>query len=259
MPDLDAAGKLLADLGFFSTPISHHQANGKPGGTANRCVMLESGYLEILAPTLDTPNAARVRRYMKAYDGIHLVSYGTPAAEEDHARLVAHGFEVDPLVELRRQTAGGEVGFRVVYASDSAMPECRAQYCQHLTPDVTWGDFHRKHANGALALEAVYIVADDVPAVAARWAEFSGLLPFSEGNEVVLKTSRGTLHVASRKTLSKFIANVPAAPAVAAIRLGFRDPGGFARLCSSLGLDVMKTKEGHCVSLPPALGGSWLF
>ena len=66
VPDLDAAGELLAKLGFFATPVSHHQANGRPAGTANRCVMLPEGYLEILAPTLDTPNAARARSYMGA-------------------------------------------------------------------------------------------------------------------------------------------------------------------------------------------------
>ena len=98
-----------------------------------------------------------------------------------------------------------------------------------------------------------------MPAVAARWAEFSGLLPFPEGDEVVLKTARGTIHIASRKTLSSFIADVPPAPAVAAIRLRFKDPEKFFFLCKETGLPLKKTSRGHCVSLPPALGGSWLF
>ncbi len=259
VPDLEAAGELLDRLGFFATPVSHHQANGKPGGTANRCVMLEEGYLEILAPTLDTPSAERVRRYMKAYEGIHLVSYGTPAAAEDHARVSAHGFSPDPLVDLRRQTAEGEVGFRVVYASEDKMPECRAQYCEHLTPGLVWADHHAKHANGAIGLSAAYLVADDVPAVAARWAEFSGLLPFPGKDEVVLKTSRGTIHVATQAALSRFIPDGPAAPAVAAIRLRFRDPAAFAERCKAAGLKPKKSRHGYAVSLPPALGGAWLF
>ena len=42
--------------------------------------MLEEGYVEILAPTMDTPNAQRVRERMKRYDGVHLACFGTPDA-----------------------------------------------------------------------------------------------------------------------------------------------------------------------------------
>ena len=259
VPDLEAAGELLAKLGFFSTPVSHHQANGQPAGTANRCVMMREGYLEILAPTLDTPNAARVRNWMKRYPGVHLLSWGTPAAAEDHERLVAHGFTPEPLVELRRKTNEGEVGFRVLYVPPEKMPECRAQYCQHLTPAITWHDFAGRHTNGVIGLSAAYIVADDPNATAARWAEFSGLLPVSQKNEIVLTASRGTLRIATREALSAFIDNVPPAPGVAAIGLRFSDPSQFALLCKKNGMKIRKTRRGHCVSLPAALGGNWLF
>jgi hypothetical protein len=258
--DLEAAGKVLEALGFFATPVSHHIANGQPGGTANRCVMFEQGYLEILAPTLDTTNGRRVRHYMAAYDGIHLLSYGTPAAAEDRARLAAHGFNPDPLVELRRKLdSGEEVGFRVVYVPEDKMPECRAQYCEHLTPEVTWKDHWQKHGNGALALEDAYIVADDPAAVAARWAEFSGLLPFKDGKLVQLRTARGNLFFGTREVLGKFIDGVPAAPGVAALALRFKDPEAFAKRAKAMDLKVTKRGERHCVSLPPALGGAWLF
>jgi coniferyl-aldehyde dehydrogenase len=49
------------------------------------------------------------------------------------------------------------------------------------------------------------------------------------------------------------------APAVAAIGLRFRDPDAFARRCRDAGLKVKKSSRGHCVSLPPALGGAWVF
>jgi len=256
VPDLESAGKVLADLGFFATPVSYHQP---AQGTANRTVMLEEGYLEILTAVNDAPNAQRVRGWMKRYDGVHLVAFGTPAAEEDRVRLAAHGFNPDPLVELRRQTDAGEVGFRVVYVPPEAMPECRAQYCQHLTPDLVWRDFPARHDNGALGLSAVYIVADEPAAVAARWAEFSGLLPHPGEDEILLRTSRGTLHIATRKALSALMDNVPPAPGVAAIRLRFKDAEVFEKICIKAGLKVRKNSSGLCVSLPPALGGNWLF
>jgi len=47
--DLGAAGALLEQLGFAPTAVSNHQIEGKPSGTANRCLMLPEGYIEILA------------------------------------------------------------------------------------------------------------------------------------------------------------------------------------------------------------------
>ncbi len=260
VPDLEAAGKLLHELGFHATPVSVHQVAGKPAGTSNRCVMLEEGYLEILAPTFDTPNARRVRSSMARYAGIHLVSYGTPSAAAEHARLAAHGFQPEPLVELRRQIdSGDEVGFRVVYVPPEKMPECRAQYCEQLTPQLLWTPQTTLHGNGALGLAAVYLAADDPAAVAARWAEFSGLLPARDRSGIRLETARGTIHVAKPAALSRFIGPVPPAPAVAAIGLKFRDPEAFARRCRDAGLKVKRSSRGHCVSLPPALGGAWVF
>ncbi|HEX2333799.1 MAG TPA: VOC family protein, partial [Burkholderiales bacterium] len=61
VPDLDAAAAVWEKLGLKVTPVSVHQVSGKPAGTSNRCVMFEEGYIELLAPTLDTSHAGRVR------------------------------------------------------------------------------------------------------------------------------------------------------------------------------------------------------
>ena len=101
--------------------------------------MLEEGYIEILAPTLDTPNAQRVRERMARYDGVHLACFGTPDAEAEHRRLAAQGFEPEPLVNLERTLEGGEtVRFKVVYVPPAKMPEGRVQYVEQLTPEAIW-------------------------------------------------------------------------------------------------------------------------
>ncbi|MGH8705960.1 MAG: VOC family protein, partial [Burkholderiales bacterium] len=91
VPDLGAAAQALEALGFAVTPESAQATQHGPAGTSNRCAMLEGGYLEFLAPTADTPNARRLRAAMDRYRGVHLACFGTPAAEEEHARLAAHG------------------------------------------------------------------------------------------------------------------------------------------------------------------------
>ncbi len=256
VPDLGAAARLLESLGFTPTPESAHRAQGKPAGTSNRCLMFEQGYIEILAPTLDTPNAQRVRAHMARYDGVHLACFGTPDAAFEHQRLAAAGFDPDPLVDLSRTVDSGEtVRFGVVYVPPGKMPEGRVQYCQHLTPEVIWKEEFVAHANGVTGLAAVYVVADDPAETAARWSRFSGLLPRSANGLVSLEAARGRVLIGRREALFE---SAPAAPALAGYALSCRHPEAFAARCSAMGLAVRKTAAGHAISLPPSLGGTWL-
>jgi len=259
VPELGAAARLAESLGFVVTPESAHRAQGAPAGTSNRCIMLEEGYIEILAPTLDTPNASRVRSRMARYDGVHLACFGTPDAQAEHRRLAEHGFEPEPLVALQRTLETGErVRFSVVYVPPAKMPEGRVQYVQQLTPEVIWTAASLAHANGVTGLKAVYVVADDPVQVAARWARFTGLLPRPEGELVRLDCARGQVFVATRHHLVEILGTAPPPPGLAGYRLACRHPEDFAARCTKLQLPVRQTVAGHAVSLPAALGGVWL-
>jgi len=260
VPDLGEAGALLERLGFIPSPVSHHQANGKPAGTSNRCLMFEHGYVEILAPMLDTPNAQRVRNHMKRYAGVHLVCFGSPDAEGEHQRLAAHGFEPEPLVRLQRQVEDGRtVRFNVVYVPPAAMPEARVQYCEHVTPEVIWEPRFVAHPNGVIGLGDAYVVAEDPVAAAARWGRFAALLPSREGDLVRLDTARGRIFLGTREVLSAFIDDVPAAPAVAAFSLVVKSDALFESYLGQCGLKAKKAAGRRSVKLPAALGGSWIF
>jgi hypothetical protein len=255
VPDLGAAGALLERLGFQPTPVSHHQVDGKPAGTSNRCLMLPEGYVEILSPTLDTPNAARVRQSMQRFAGVHLVCFGTPDAKAEHARLAAHRFDPDPVLPLRRKISRNRLlKFNVIYVPPEKMPEGRVQYCEHLTPQHLWDRPSLAHRNGVRGLTSVYVVADDPAASAARWAEYSGTLPFRDGQTVRIDLARGRIVFATKATFSRQFSNVPDAPAVAAVGISFKDPAAFAKRCKAAGLAVKK----NAVTLPPALGGTWI-
>lgn len=255
MPDLDAAARLLEKLGLSSTPVSHHEISGKPAGTSNRCVMLEQGYLEILCPTLDTPHAQRVRNLMARYDGVHLACFGTPDAAFEHQRLAAHGFEPEPLVNLERKIDTGEqLRFNVVYVPPGKMPEGRVQYCEHLTPEHLWKD---EYVN-PLSLEEIYVVAANPAATAARWAEFSGLLPRPERGMVSLESARGKVLIGTRRVLSRFLGKAPPAPGIAGYRLGCGSVGRMAERCAKAGAKVEEKGRQYSVALPPALGGTWI-
>jgi hypothetical protein len=251
VPDLDAAAAVWEKLGFVVTPTSVHQVSGKPAGTSNRCVMLDEGYIELLAPTLDTPNAQRVRDRMRLFVGVHLACFGTPDAAAEQRRLADHGFEPEPVVHLQRKIETGDsVGFRVVYVPPGKMPEGRVQYCEHLAPEHVW----REGYVNAFRLRAVYVVADDPEEVAARWGRFGGLLPRPEDGFVRLDTARGRVIIGTRQALSRLLGPIPAAPAIAGYALSCEDPVAFAKRCSNAGLKV----KGRVVELPAALGGTWL-
>ena len=255
VPDLDATARLAESLGFAVTPEAAHRAQGAPAGTSNRCIMLEEGYIEILAPTLDTPHAQRVRDRMGRYDGVHLACFGTPDAAAEHQRLAGQGFDPEPLVALERAVEGGaRVRFRVVYVPPQAMPEGRVQYVEHLSPEVIWTSASLAHANGVIGLAAVYVVAEAPAEVAARWARFSGLIPDPDGALVRLDCTRGRVFFGTRAELAKILGAAPPAPAIAGYALRCRDPKAFLARCAAAGLRV----QASAVVLPPALGGAWL-
>lgn len=258
VPDLAAAARLAESLGFVVTPESAHRAQGAPAGTSNRCIMLEHGYIEILAPTLDTPNAARVRSRMARYEGVHLCCFGTPDAEGEHRRLAQQGFEPEPLVSLERTLDDGDtVRFRVVYVPPDKMPEGRVQYVEHLTPEVIWDEPSLAHSNGVYGLSKVFVVADAPADVAARWARFSGLLPRRAGKLVRLECDRGQVLCGTRAELAQILGAAPPPPAIAGYGLACRHPDAFLAHCASAGLAVQRTPAGHAVALPAALGGVW--
>jgi hypothetical protein len=260
VPDLDAAGRLLEELGFAVTPESAHRAQGEPAGTSNRCVMLGAGYIEILAPTLDTPNAQRVRAHMARYEGVHLACFGTSDAAAEHRRLSDHGFDPEPVVRLERTLDNGAVArFNVVYVPPEKMPEGRVQYVQQLTPEHLWRAEHLAHDNGVSALEAVYVVAENPAEAAARWARFAGLLPRPQGDLVCLETARGRILIGTRDRVSRLLGDAPPAPALAGYALACRYPDDFAARCRLNGIKIQKTPLGYAARLPSALGGVWLF
>ena len=231
--DLDAAGRAMEALGLKVTPTSVQVSADGPLGASNRCVMLDEGYIEILAPTHDTPSAQRLRALMARYSGVHLVCFGTPDAEGEQRRLEAHGF-APQLVEFERKVKGGVARFKAVRVPPETMPEGRIQYVQQMTPEHVW----LPGFVNAQRLDEVYVVASDPVEAAARWARFTALIPWVEKDCVRLEATRGSILIGTQAAIAKILGAAPAAPAIA----GYSLRGG---------------KVGR-IALPAALGGIWL-
>ena len=271
VPDIDAASTSIERLGFTLTPFSAQshrlQPDGPltPAGTGNRCVMLESGYLEFLTPTADTPVAAQLRAAIARYVGVHLIAFGTDAAGQDHARLAAAGFDPVPPVALQRpiatESGEGTARFTVVRVPPGGMAEGRIQYCQHHTPELLWQRRWIDHANGALALAGVLLCVADPAEAARRYERFTGLPHERENDAWLIRTARGTLVFAGAERVAGALGIAPPAlPWIAGYAVRVRDLPNARKGLQCTGFGTKALGAHACeVTLPDALGGVIVF
>jgi hypothetical protein len=265
VPDIDAANAELSALGYTVTPLSAQshrlEADGPllPAGTANRCVMLQNGYLEFLTPIHDTPNAQQLQAAIARYTGVHLIAFGTQTPETDYARLQAGGFAPLPPVALQRQTTTATgtatARFTVVRVAPAAMAEGRIQYCQHHTPDVVWQPRWLTHANHAVGLAGILLCVADPAATAERYARFTGLPLTQFDSAWRLDSARGYLLLVNADTLHQTFGMVaPALPWIAGYVIDSEDMAATRAIIPGKPMG-----ERLCVTLPRALGGMMIF
>jgi hypothetical protein len=272
VPDMAAASAALDALGFQLTPFSvqsHRlQPDGPlvPAGTANRCIMFERGYLEVLTPTAETPLAEQLRTAIQRYVGIHLIAFGTSSPETDYARLESQGFTpLDP-VALQRpiSTESGEstARFTVVRVPPPVMPEGRIQYCHHRTPELMWQRRWLTHPNGTKALNGVVVCASDPQATAARYARYTGLRSVGEGAVWRIDTQRGALHFVDADVLHRTLGvTPPALPFIAGVILESNDLANTLRALENGNAEIATMSGGGraVARLPVALGGVFVY
>lgn len=205
---MPASALAMEQLGFQLTPYtpqSNAAGPGKPDilvGLANQCIMLQRGYVEILAIHKETGNPLieQHRDALSRHTGLHLLAFSTDTPEQFHKHLDHKGFSPLPPVALRRtvDTSEGEkeLRFHVQRIALGQMPEGRVQALKHLTPDALWQKRWMSHPNGATALTDLLLCTDDLPETVERYERFTGLAPFEHKTAFIFVTGRGRLTVA---------------------------------------------------------------
>lgn len=200
--DLAAAGATFERLGFQVSPInvlSHADAEGRqaPGGTSNRLVRLRRGFIELLAATHDTPIADQLKAALARYQGLHLISASHDDIPATRERLIAAGFRVTPMVNLRRPAKAPEgmreVGWSVQRLEPGEMAEGRVQFVKSHTPDLSWPADATVHENRADGLSDLLICVADRREAAVRFGRFTGRELVAGGGEAVLPLERGRI------------------------------------------------------------------
>ena len=282
VPDLGAASGTLESLGFILTPWSEQHASSRPGapiapvGSANRCIMLRSGYLEILAPLSLTPIGRELQAGIDRYVGVHLLAFGSSDTKAEQARLEARGFPQRPVVALRREVetekgATATLRFTVGRAELGSMAEGRVQFLTHHTPEHLWQTRWLGHPNTAEELAEVWIVVADLDEAAERYAAYLDLpaQPVETG-AATISLSRGRVSLFTAEAFRKRLpgAEVPTLPFIAGYGLAASEPGRARKLAESApGVEVQVPGPGSsgadsdrfAARLPASAGGTLLF
>lgn len=268
VPDMDAASAALERLGFRLTPYTVHTmttAPGeapRPGGTANRCIMLRESYIEVLCAVGDAPLSQQLRDAVSRYTGIHLMAFTTANAGAQHARLTAAGFDIQPLVHLTREVEDGTLRFSVVRLQPGQMPEGRIQFLTHNTPDLLWREELMDHPNRVVSMTNVVIASADVAEAAGRFERYLGIAPAPCDGGVRFVFGRGSLTILTADAYRAALpgAEIPDLPFIGAYSLRSEDLKETKALLEgngiatrALGDDVLR------VDPLPALGSTMIF
>jgi hypothetical protein len=162
--DLAAAGTAFEAAGFSVTAETRHSAEM---GTANRCVMLDGSYVEIMGIVAGTPANATWRELLASGAGVRGVALRSGDIDAAAAALAGQGVKAGAVRHFSRMTAEGELKFSVVRVDPAETPGVQSLVCQHHTPDLLWRPAAMRHANGASRLmEVAFPEADGLSRLA---------------------------------------------------------------------------------------------
>jgi hypothetical protein len=237
VPDMAAAAREFDRLGFLLTPYTEHRdatADGRsaPSGTANRCAMLERGYLEILTtvPGIESELTRQLLGGLTRYQGVHLIAFSAAEASAERLRLAQAGFDPRPVVNLRRPVvledgATRLTAFSVVRVAAERMPEGRIQFLTHETPELVWQRGLIARDNAVEALTGILLVVDDMLEAADRYGRFTDRKVTAVGDDAALIVlDRGSIAFVRPGSLRRrYGAATASPPCAAAVGLRSRD------------------------------------
>jgi catechol 2,3-dioxygenase-like lactoylglutathione lyase family enzyme len=169
--NLERMADLFTGLGFTVTPRTEHSP---AMGTANRCVMLGSTYIEILTVVRNTERSAGWRELLAQGGGLRGLALRTDDAASACDALNAAGLDAGEVLSFARQDETGQsLRFRICRVPAAVTPGYRIIVCEHQTPDQLWRPTWTRHRNGARNIVSAEFSFPD-PAVARATLERVG-------------------------------------------------------------------------------------
>jgi catechol 2,3-dioxygenase-like lactoylglutathione lyase family enzyme len=251
--DLEATRQVWTRLGFTVCPRGRHIG----WGTGNYCIMLDSGYIELLGIIDAAQFTNNLDRFLELREGLMGIAFATDDAAACQAQLSAAGLHPDGPKDLSRllELPEGEVtpAFKLVFLPADETPALRAFVCHHVTPELVRRPAWQTHANGATALISTTVVCDDPVATAFGYLPIFGpeRLKVFDGVTIV-NCGLGTLRFvtpAHLKLLHPGLDTLPAYPTpwMAAMKLEVQDRARCLNHLQQAGIAYAETADGCLV------------
>jgi len=255
--DLEAARSAWETLGFTLTPRGRHIG----WGTGNYCVMLDSGYVELLGVVDPTQFLNNLDGFLERREGLMGLAFGTDDVAGCSAALKAAGVVAEGPKALKRklELPEGEVlpAFELLYLDREATPGLNAFITHHLTPELIRRPEWLRHANRARRLISVTVVTDDPVRTAIGYLPLFGpdRVQVSDAMTVV-DTGAGAIRFVTPKglrTLYDALLPLPEhqTPWIAAMKIEVTDKNRCRDFLKQRQLPVVKTGKGCLV--PPEI------
>ena len=269
--DLDAAAEFYRRIGFTVGARNRH-----PWGTHNYIVQLPGTFIELLTvaepsrlggDTISNLFGRYNRDFLARGEGLSLLILESKDAKADVAEFRRVGIAAAEAVHFEREAkrpdgAPIKVGFSLAFAHDSAAPSTRFATCQQHYPENFWNPAFQNHANGAKAVRAVVMVADEPERHRAFAAAFTGSTDFyNEPGEVSVWTARGALGI---MTPARFAAafggpQPPPGNRLQAVRFAVTDIAAARTLVQQAGVRARDWRDGFVIDPADALGATLSF
>lgn len=248
--DLEAGATRWEKLGFALAPLSRQRGrmpdreDDGPWATANRCAILQRGYLELIG-VVDASCFNPWTKFLDRFEGLHLLALRVAEADAAYAQLSMRTGTLNPPVQRARKLdvdgAEATMRFRNIFSRDEAYPEGRYIVLEHQTPDYLWQPRYQTHPNGALSLEAALVCADDLASQRLRLETIVGAPPAAGADGVERFEPRGGGRIELYGTggfEARFGWRPPVVPCFAGIEVRFASRHAAARLMEQNGIPV---------------------
>ena len=263
--DLDSAALVWERLGFTLTPRALH-----PWGTSNRLVQLHGFFVEVLevadASKLIPPGprffsfGAYLADYLTRREGIAMTVFESTDAKADRDQFAERGLpDLEPF-DFQRQAKlpGGDsvtVAFSLAFVPPESSPEAVFFTCQQHAPEYFWKPEYQRHANTAVAVDEVTMVAPDPAAYADVLSKLQApeAVAFAADGTVLCETMRGRVRVATPDAYEAWMGcspapDAPEGPHFAALRVAVSDLEATQSLLTEAGFETHWAPAGLIVS-----------
>ncbi len=266
--DLEAARRTYMRLGFTLTPRAEH-----PFGTGNSLIQMQGNFLELLTvvdPAKIAPAADDTfsfggfnRDFLRRREGFSMLVFESADAEADRVAFAAaglRGYQPFRFERKARLPDGGEatVAFSLAFTTDPRIPEAAFFVCQQHAPQYFWKPEYQLHANGAVKVSEVLMVAGDPPALADFFAGLQGREAVSVTDGALeVATARGRITLlppdqATERFRGLPLAEAPDSPHFVGYRIGVRDVEALRMRFDAS--DIEYRPIGSAVQIAPDIG-----